>query len=89
MQNKANLHQAKMNARPIKTKDYENKSAFSGLENKAKQSQFPNRKTDDRRQKPAPSASSGLVLSKAEGAEYGRWSFSLGPLSVNPGRTWG
>jgi hypothetical protein len=28
MQNKANFHQAKMNAKPIKTKDYEKRCAF-------------------------------------------------------------
>jgi hypothetical protein len=37
LQNKANLYQAKMNARPIMTKDYENRWAF-GVEQKQSQS---------------------------------------------------
>ena len=40
MQNKANCPQAQMNASSVSTKDYENKSACGGQENKPKQSQF-------------------------------------------------
>jgi len=40
MQNKANFCKAKMNARSIKTKDYENESAYRVQQSKAKQTQF-------------------------------------------------
>jgi hypothetical protein len=73
MQNKANFRRAKMNAKGFSKRDYENKPAFGVQENKPKQSQFSNRKTDDRRQKPA--------LSKAEGTVLGPPSSALGPLS--------
>jgi hypothetical protein len=40
MQNKANFCKGQMNANSLITKDYENKSPFSGHESKANQSQF-------------------------------------------------
>ena len=42
MQNKANFRKDQINISVFTTKDYENKTGFGVLENKAKQSQFQN-----------------------------------------------
>jgi uncharacterized protein len=77
MQNKPNFRRAKMNASIYSYNDYEGCPGLRFWKNKAKQSQFSNRKTDDRRQKPAPSTSSGQALSEAEGTEFSPRSFRL------------
>ncbi len=48
MQNKANFQKSQMNVSIFLQKAYENKSNWTLGENKPNQSQFSNRKTDDR-----------------------------------------
>jgi hypothetical protein len=61
MQNKANSPTAKMNAKGSSQRDYENKTGFAVQQNKPKQSQFSNRKTDDRKQKAEYSPRSSVI----------------------------
>jgi len=71
LKNKANLAKPKMNASSIITKDYENKSAFSVLENKPKQSQNAGPWPEARSTKPEilnrPVAVFSLTSGRAEG----------------------
>jgi len=76
MQNKANFRRAEMNAKGFSQRDYENKPTFAVQENKPKQSQFSNRKTDGRRQK---------AEDRRQKAEDRVLSSVLGPLSSGQG----
>jgi len=66
MQNKANFRKVKMNENLFATKDYENTPAFGLRENKPKQSQFSNRKAEDRRQKAEVRRQNSVLCSQHE-----------------------